>query len=367
MAKKRRSALKAALFLPLIAFIFFILCFLTGMVSSIPNRAEEVFGSPSPTLGTAKLYYYSSVLILRSDQLTMPASSQEGMVSFNVLPGTSPDEITQQLAAAGLIESPVLFRAYLIYAGLDTSIQTGEYSLNGTMSPIEIAQTLQDATPKETTFVILPGWRAEEVAEALPSAGLAVAPEVFLEEVEARSAEGKLFPATYQLSRNASAAALVSIFQQKFTEKIDQEMQLGFEKQGFSVEEAVIIASIVEREAVVVEEMPIIASVFINRLRADMPLGADPTVQYALGYNETQGTWWTNPLSEANMAVSSPYNTYQVVGLPLSPICNPSLEALKSVAFPAQTPYYYFRAACDGSGRHLFSQTYEEHINKGCE
>lgn len=367
MPKNRRPGIKAAIFLPLVTLGLFGICFLLGMVSGIPARAEEIFGPPAPSLGMVRLYYQSSILVLRSEQLTSPANSQGEIIGFTILPGTSPDEIIGQLKDAGLIESPNLFRTYLIYAGLDASIQAGEYSLSGAMSPIEIAQTLQDATPKETTFVILAGWRAEEVAEALPSAGVGVSPEVFMAEVKSRSAEGELFPTTYQFSRSASAAELVAIFRQEFENQVGLDIQKGAEKQGFSLEEAVVLASIVEREAVVAEEMPMIASVFINRLRANMSLGADPTVQYALGYNKSQGTWWTNPLSAANMEIVSPYNTYQNRGLPPGPICNPSLRALEAAAFPAQTPYYYFRAACDGSGRHLFSETYEEHISKGCE
>jgi UPF0755 protein len=128
----------------------------------------------------------------------------------------------------------------------------------------------------------------------------------------------------------------------------------------------VILASIVSREAIVEDEMPLIASVFYNRLNGGEKLETDPTVQYALGYNEAQGTWWTNPLSAADLLFDSPYNTYLYPGLPPGPISNPGLAALRAVAFPAQTPYKYFRAACDGSGRHLFAETFEEHLGNAC-
>jgi UPF0755 protein len=97
-----------------------------------------------------------------------------------------------------------------------------------------------------------------------------------------------------------------------------------------------------------------------------MKLDSDPTVQYALGYNTAAATWWTNPLSASDLQFDSPYNTYLYPGLPPGPICNPGLSALNAVAYPAQTPYYYFRAACDGSGRHAFAQTYEEHLRNAC-
>jgi len=97
-----------------------------------------------------------------------------------------------------------------------------------------------------------------------------------------------------------------------------------------------------------------------------MKLDADPTVQYALGYNNVQKTWWTNPLSLANLENDSPYNTYRYLGLPPGPIAAPSLNALRAVAFPAKTPYYYFRSACDGSGRHTFAVTFTEHQENAC-
>jgi UPF0755 protein len=112
--------------------------------------------------------------------------------------------------------------------------------------------------------------------------------------------------------------------------------------------------------------MPVIASVYLNRLANAMKLDADPTVQYALGFNPEQDTWWTNPLSSQDLQAQSPYNTYLQAGLPPGPIASPGLAALKAVAFPTKTSFYYFRAACDGSGRHAFSETYEQHLQKAC-
>ena len=127
-----------------------------------------------------------------------------------------------------------------------------------------------------------------------------------------------------------------------------------------------ILASIVEREAVKDEEKPLIASVYLNRLKIGMKLDADPTVQYALGFDFTNGTWWKNPLSLNDLQFDSPFNTYIYAGLPPAPIANPGLNSLQAVAFPAETPYYFFRAKCDGSGFHFFSETFEEHVANGC-
>jgi len=97
-----------------------------------------------------------------------------------------------------------------------------------------------------------------------------------------------------------------------------------------------------------------------------MRLETDPTIQYALGFNPALNTWWKVPLSLEDLSITSPYNTYKNIGLPPGPISNPSLIALQAVAYPAQTPYYFFRARCDGSGLHNFSESFEQHLENGC-
>jgi UPF0755 protein len=151
-----------------------------------------------------------------------------------------------------------------------------------------------------------------------------------------------------------------------FALHVTADLRDGFAAQGLSIPRAVTLASMVQREAMLAEEQPLIASVFFNRLSIGMKLDSDPTVQYALGYNAFQGTWWTNPLSLDDLQYDSPYNTYIYTDLPPAPIANPSLSALRAVAYPAQTPYYYFRALCDGSGLHTFAQTFEEHLQNDC-
>ena len=122
----------------------------------------------------------------------------------------------------------------------------------------------------------------------------------------------------------------------------------------------------VAREAVHEEEQPLIASVYLNRVKIGMKLDADPTVQYAIGYNLLQQRWWTNLLSLLDLQVNSVYNTYRYDGLPPSPIANPSLGALRAVAVPAETNYLFFRAKCDSSGYHVFAETFDEHLQNAC-
>jgi UPF0755 protein len=346
----------------------------------VPALAAQTFGPASEKLSFNQQIYLSLQLLRNRDQLMSPADPNGSEMTFQVALGESPITIAQQLQTVGLVRDGGVFRNYLVYAGLDTTIQAGEYSLSARMSPYQIAHALQDATPAQVKFNILPGWRAEEIAAALPTSGLNITPQDFLEAIKNRpdgidypnglppdaTLDGFLFPDSYELKRDLSSDQLVSIFVQDFDAHMDNDMQQGFERQGLNEFQAVTLASIVQREAIVEEEMPMIASVFLNRLSAGLKLDSDPTVQYALGYNQTENSWWTNPLSLDDLQVNSPYNTYQVQGLPPGPIANPGLNALRAVAFPAQTPYYYFRAACDHSGRHVFSETFAEHASKAC-
>jgi UPF0755 protein len=227
----------------------------------------------------------------------------------------------------------------------------------------------------------LPGWRIEEVAANVANSGLAISAEVFTSKAyvpdpayfawmpvpKAVTLEGYLLPGIYELPRESDLDAVFELLLTSFTSQVDQSILDGFARQGLSVHEAVTLASIVEKEAVVDEEKPMIASVFYNRLAQGMRLETDPTVQYALGFDAESKSWWKSPLASVDLAINSSYNTYIVFGLPPTPICNPGLDSLFAVAFPAETPYFFFRSACDGSGRHNFAITFEEHLNNSCE
>lgn len=366
MSKHRKRKLFGILFLPLIALSVLTLFFLGGVVKSVPKRAEEIYGAPDPGLNITKLYYQSTLLILNAEKLTTPTDLRGGVQAFHIDPGETPGMIIRRLHDMDLIDDPGLLRTYIIYAGIDKKIQAGDYFLSPVMTEVEIAQALQDPNPQQVSLTIFPGWRMEEIAAVLPELGVNIHPQDFIQEVNRRDKEGYLFPDTYQVQRDVSATLLVDRLSQAFEDHFSPQIKEGMSQQGLTPAEGVILASIVEKEAVLEEEMPLIASVFLNRLRVGMALGADPTIQYALGYNEAQGTWWTNPLSTEDFSVDSPYNTYKNKGLPPGPICNPSLTALQAVAYAEPTPFYYFSAACDGSGRHNFSKTYEEHQENIC-
>jgi UPF0755 protein len=346
----------------------------------LPARAEASFGPPAPGLSLIQRTRLAYILLVKKDQLKEPFQSSAAPVPFEIQLGESPQVVAQRLKEAGVIPEAQLFTDYMVYAGLDRQIQAGEYQLSPRMPPIEIAQSLQDATPLEVAFRVLPGWRVEEVAGALPTSGLRFTPQSFLNAAQnpndtlrnslelppGATLEGYLFPDQYRLPRQIPLDEFLALLVQDFQAKVDRDLQAGFKDQGLSLHQAVILASMVQREAVVEDEMPMIASVFLNRLAAGMKLESDPTVQYAVGYNNDGSTWWKNPLGLGDLKMFSPFNTYQVMGLPPGPICSPGLSALRAVAYPAETPYYYFRAACDGSGKHNFARTFEEHQQNAC-
>jgi UPF0755 protein len=365
---------------------------LAGTAIMLPHQAELAFGPPAAGIEFSQRIYLSYLLLSQQAILKHPSDVAGIVRPFQVELGESTYAITQRLQDEEFVSDAQALRNYLIYSGKDTSIQAGEYSLSSRMSPIEIAQRLQDATPGEVTFHVLPGWRMEEIAAALPTSGLSFSPEAFMAAAAnpgtvdvtlaqfidqtgrpaGATLEGYFFPDGYRLSRQIDVNTFVNTLLENFRFKIekpasgDYNLIQGFENQGLTIYQAAILASIIQREAIIDDEMPQIASVFFNRMAAGMKLDSDPTVQYALGYNPAQNTWWTNPLSLENLSYDSLYNTYLYPGLPPGPIANPSLNALKAVAFPAQTPYYYFRAACDGSGLHAFAVTFEEHQQNAC-
>jgi len=182
-----------------------------------------------------------------------------------------------------------------------------------------------------------------------------------------KSFEGYLFPDNYQILKSATAEELIKQFLFNFRNKLPINYESSLQKVNLDLNQAVILASIIEKETILPDEAPLIASVFINRMNAGMPLQSDPTVQYAIGYYEEQKSWWKNPLSSSDLSVNSPFNTYINKGLPPTPICNPSLVSIMAIMEPADTDFLFFRAACDGTGRHIFNILYEDHLKAECK
>jgi UPF0755 protein len=345
---------------------------------SIPIAAEQL-GPASDRLDPLDRLYLAAYLLANESRLQEPMGDPLLVVDFEIIPGENAAEVASRLASVGLVEDGELLLSYLEYRGLDIGIQSGTHRISGSMTIVELAQSLQSAVSPEVPFTVVAGWRVEQIADTLPTSGLNIDAQTFLEATRARpvgysfagevpdppNLEGFLFPDRYTLDRELSAVDLVVSMLNNFEANVDEDMRAGFRAQGLNIYQAVTLASIIEREAVVDDELPLMASVFLNRISLGMKLDADPTIQYALGL-QPDGSWWKSPLSLTDLSFESPYNTYLQPGLPPTPICNPGIEALRAIAQPAETNYLYFRALCDGSGRHAFAATFEEHQSNAC-
>lgn len=328
--------------------------------------------------------FLQAYLTANAEALEQPAGNGFTPAPFTIAPGESADAIAANLAEAGLLNNPELFLNYLRYHGLDAQLEAGEFIIDPQQTIPQVAAALTKAVAQEVDLRFVEGWRLEQMADYLadnPAANidadqfLAIArrqtafdltPYPFLASLPPTTTlEGYLFPDTYRVPQDADAAYLVNLMLQTFDRRVTPAMRQGYQDQGLTIHEAVTLAAIVEREAVVAEERPIIAGVFYNRLAQDMRLEADPTVQYPLGYQPESDSWWKSPLFLADLELDSPYNTYRYTGLPPGPIANPSLSSLEAVAFPADTPFIFFVADCTAAvaGSHAFSVTYEEHLS----
>ena len=328
-------------------------------------------GTSAETLDDLLLRAY---LAFHQDDISKPASNDPTPIVFVVEPGETAGDIALRLKQLGLINDAELFRQLARYYKADSKLEAGRYELRPNMTMEDIIESLQHGRLEEIVVTVPEGWRAEQIAEMLTEK-MGMDSQGFLALVQGgdfdyeflqgrppgATLEGFLFPDTYYLPVQPTALDIIermlSNFDQRFTVEMRQ-MAVGRE---MTIYEVVTLASIVEREAVVAEERPVIAGVFLNRLAADMTLDACPTVQYALGYQEDTGQWWKTPLALEELdRVNSPYNTYLHQGLPPGPICNPGLASMLAVLEPVKTDYLYFLAKGDGS--HAFATTFEEHL-----
>jgi UPF0755 protein len=269
-----------------------------------------------------------------------------------------------------LINDVRLFRYYVIEEGL--IIEAGEYTLNQTLTPFEIAYRLRRGLANEIVLTIPEGRRLEEIADLAAEIGidrdefmaLAATPASGAQEfgefdfLQNRPAgatlEGYLFPDTYRLPQNASARDLIERMLANFDAKVTPAAQ------GRELYEVIVVASIVEREAVLAEERSTIASVYLNRLDVGMHLDADPTIQYALGQ---PGDWWPEITIDHYQSVDSPWNTYLNTDLPPGPIANPGLGSIQAVLTPDDSDFYFFMRDCDANdGSHFFAVNQDEHL-----
>lgn len=277
-------------------------------------------------------------------------------------------QVAKILKQSELLRSERAFRFYARWKGLDYQLKAGEYALNSGMTVPELLDVLVEGRVAVKTFTVPEGYTTAQVAELLVSLGMvneeefwqAVAfgdfPYQFLEGVPPgkKRLEGYLFPDTYRVRAGATEEEILDMMLKRFSREIEElEYPELAAARGLTLHEAVTIASLVEREARLDEERPLIAGVIYNRLKISMPLQVDATVQYALGT--------TKPvLYYRDLEVDSPYNTYRINGLPPGPIAMPGRSSLLAAVYPAATDYLYYVARPDGS--HAFAPTLEEHV-----
>ncbi len=381
--EKRRRADLAALFFLLI-FTVSAIAAIGVIVATRSGAATLELGPGGMDLNPAERVLLSTYLNTRADQLTSPAGNDPTPIAFSVLAGETAGEVAERLAVQGLIGDAQLLSIYLRYKGLDDQIEAGDFILRQTMTIPEIAATLTDANAREMSVRITEGWRLEQIAEALSANAnlaasgmdfLALAGPAgprrlagsysFLGDIPAgASLEGFLFPDTYLVRPGASAADLLNKMLANFEARLPAGYRTSVARRGLTLYQAIIIASLIEREAAVDDERPLIASVILNRLTIGQPLEIDATVQYALG---SPGNWWPSVAGLDYRSITSPYNTYVVTGFPAGPIANPGAASIAAVSNAVQTDYLYYRARCDGSGQHSFAATYEEHLRNACQ
>ncbi len=276
--------------------------------------------------------------------------------------GASVRAIGERLGASGLIRSPAAFIAAARLRGVSARLQWGEYALSPAMSALEILDRLARGQVLLHRVTIPEGYTTAQIARVL--GGRALVDQSAFERAARKEGgqfpqawlsgradlEGYLFPDTYLLPRGLAPGEVLARFLARFEERVAPAALP--QDAAVTLHEAVIIASMIEREARLAAERPVIAGVIANRLRRGWPLEIDATVLYALG--RTSG-----PLTVTDLAVDSPYNTYRRTGLPPGPICNPGLDAIIAALRPASVPYLFYVLRPDGS--HEFSRTLEEH------
>ena len=301
--------------------------------------------------------------------------SRSETVLVTVLQGESVRDVGERLEEEGVVASAILFRILVALEGYEGQLVAGDYEFEKGTPTVQVIDRLRKGITSPLVVTVREGVRAEEIADLMQSEGV-VSRQAFLEAIADSydfaflrnkpvgvNLEGYLFPDTYFFGRTTTVEDTVKQMLENFDSKFSEELRQEAANRGLSVHTVITVASIVEREAQVAEERPIIAGVFLRRLRLGIPLEADPTVQYAAA-NDPQSVaeygYWKKELTQADLEVDSPYNTYRRMGLPPGPIGNPGLDSIVAVVRPAETSYLYFVAKPDGS--HAFAETLEEHL-----
>jgi UPF0755 protein len=311
----------------------------------------------------------------------VPADAGQS-VSVTIGKDDTTEQVADRLQQEGLIRNKLLFEGQMRLSG--NAFEPGSYTLRKGMTVEQIIDRVtggqvaqapadaaaNDAGSKTFDITIPEGWRTEQIAEEYERLGGKGGADAFMQAVGGvdrsqydflsglsgdNTLEGYLFPDTYTF-RADDPGADVAMMLDNFGKKLTPDMRQRIGQMQLTVPQVLTFASLVEREAQVPAERPIIAAVYLNRYEQGWNLEADPTVQYVFG---KKGDWWPSPLTEDQLQTVDPYNTYKTGGLPPGPICNPGFASIQAVLFPADTPYMFF-VAKGASGEHAFAVTKEE-------
>jgi len=297
---------------------------------------------------------FAVITIYREGVMPVNKNSKETKI-FVIKPGQGLNEITKNLAAEGLIRNRIVFFFVIKQQNAEKKIQAGDFSLSPSMDAFQIAKILQHGT-LDTWITVVEGWRKEQVAEVI-SKNFSNISEV---EFSQLATEGYLFPDTYLIPTQATSESIIKIMKDNFDKKYTEPLRQKAKSLNLTDDQVVTLASLIEREAKYPEDRQMVADIVLKRIKNDWPLQIDATIQYVLGYQPKEKTWWKNGLTSDDLKIESPYNTYTNTKLPPAPIANPGLSSIEAIvnANPS-TPYWYYLS---DSGGHLhFAKTLEEH------
>lgn len=301
-----------------------------------------------------------NLMMIFWNYLTSPIGGKERVVFIKT--GWCFKDVVHALEEREIVVHPSLFYLWGKLKGIAKHIKTGEYLIKPQLTPDELLRRLATGKGVILYKITIPeGLTVKQIAEILKKSEI-VCKERFIKLVydqkfikhlnmEVPSLEGYLFPTTYFFPKSTKEEYVIRTMVEQF-KSIYKKYSSKAKKMGLCSSDVVILASMVEKEAAFSEEKPIIASVFLNRLKLNMPLQCDPTVIYALPH-------FNGNLTKADLFYPSPYNTYLYRGLPPTPICNPGEEALAAVINAPKTPFLYF--VSENNGKHHFSKTLAEH------
>lgn len=299
------------------------------------------------------------------------STSLDEEVTISIPSGSSAKAVTAMLNENELIMNEISFDLFIRMNNVAGDLKPGEYTFGpGRVSYTDILNQLIKGDPLANTLTVtIPeGYTVVQIAELLDREGLATKDDFLYcaanMEVEYdyipqngdfRRLEGFLFPETYNIGKGSSTEKVIEVMLDEFNKNWTSERQARADEMGMTVKEIVTLASLIEREARINDERPLISSVIYNRIEADMLLQIDATVQYALGKQKER-------LLYSDLEIDSPYNTYKYKGLPVGPIAAPGLACIDAALYPADTTYFYYQTSMEGDGSHYFCETYEEHV-----